>query len=87
MNKHTQQAEKIVSKAVGVFSVAIADVEKAQGILAEGVKQDSFRIEALKNKIAELMNEINTVESSKAEKGKHIKANEELLIKLKEFQA
>lgn len=87
MNRHTQQAEKMVAKAVGVFNVAIADVEKAQGILAEGVKQDSFKIESIKSKIRELASEMNDLESSKAEKGIQIKANNELLNKLKEFQA
>lgn len=85
--KYTAKAEKLVGKAVEVFSQAITEVEKAQEILVEGVKADSMRITALNNQITALKGEIAEVEQDKAIKGKQIESNALLLNKLWEFKA
>jgi hypothetical protein len=87
MKKHQLVAEKKVIKAVGVFAKAVAEVEKAQDILKEGVKQDCFKVGALKKQIADIEAEIDAVNKGKIAKGEQMKANEELLSKLKEFKA
>lgn len=81
------QAEKKVTKAVGVFAKAIKEVEQAQEILKAGVQQDSTKISVAKNKINQLNAEINRVNADKTAKGEQMKANAELLVKLADFKA
>lgn len=87
MSKQVQQAEKKVTKALTVFNQAITEVETANKLLTEAVKQDSMKVQAIRNQIASLETQIVKTEKSKADKGKQIKSNEQLLEKLKEFKA
>lgn len=81
-SNHAQKAQKRVDKAVGVFSQAIVQVEKAQETLSAGIQQDSHTVNALNNKIVSIQSEIAAVEQSKQEKGDQMKSNRELLNRL-----
>ncbi|MGE6629634.1 hypothetical protein [Bacillus sp. NPDC077027] len=85
MSKHMTQASQKVEKAVGVFANAVQEVESAQKILSEGIKQDSMKITMLKNKITSIQESIEKVEAHRQAKGDQMKANEDLLASLMQF--
>lgn len=85
MSKELKQSQKLVSKAVGVFATAVADVEKANEILIEGIKSDTAQIMKLEHEIALKQEQITALEKAKAEKGEEIRQNENLLATLKQF--
>lgn len=87
MTKHTVTAQRKVAKAMTVFSQAIKEVESAQEILKQGVKQDSLTVTSLKNQMLNLEAQIVAVNVEKDAKGSEIKKNADLLSKLKEFNA
>jgi uncharacterized small protein (DUF1192 family) len=84
-NKTQQKAEKLVQGAVGVFADAIAQVEKANEVLTEGMKQDTNKINSIDQKIANLQKEKETVYFAKNKKINTRASNNELIKKLKEF--
>lgn len=83
--KHEVKAQKRVSKALGVFSKAVAEVEKAQDILEAGVISDTNEIESLKEQVEALELTISEVMYRKSSKNAQIAANEDLLAKLNHF--
>lgn len=83
--KHELKAQKRVSKALGVFSKAVAEVEKAQDILEAGVISDTNEIESLKEQVEALELTISEVMYRKSSKNAQIAANEDLLAKLNHF--
>ncbi|MED4619615.1 hypothetical protein [Priestia megaterium] len=83
--KQIQQSQKIVSKAVGVFSTAVADVEKANDILKKGIEADSMKISAIADQMDKLEEQIRQLEDDKLAKGNEIKKNENLLATLRQF--
>ena len=83
--KHEVKAQKRVSKALGVFSKAVAEVEKAQDILEAGVISDTNEIESLKEQVEALELTISEVAYRKSSKYAQIAANEDLLAKLNHF--
>ena len=83
--KQIQQSQKLVSKAVGVFSTAVADVEKANEILRKGIEDDSMKISSLATQMDSLEEQIRQLEEDKTAKGNEIKKNENLLATLRQF--
>lgn len=79
------KSQKIVSKAVGVFSQAITEVEKANELLRKGIESDSMQITVLKNQIRDLNDKITDLEKAKGDKGQEIRNNEHLLASLRQF--
>ena len=79
------KSQKIVNKAIGVFSQAVADVEKANEILRKGIEKDSFEIRGIEQQIVILKGKISRLEMDRNIKGKEIKKNEELLATLRQF--
>ena len=85
VNKELVKSQQLVSKAVGVFSQAIQEVEKANEILTKGVEADSMAIVSIKEQIASLNNKITDIETAKHEKGTQLKANTSLIKNLQRF--
>ncbi|MCY8796285.1 MULTISPECIES: hypothetical protein [Bacillus subtilis group] len=85
MSKVIAQSQKHVSKAVGVFSQAVNEVEKAQTVLQEGIKADSAKVLSIKSQISKLEQDIEKTEKSKEAKGAEFKKNQDLLANLKQF--
>lgn len=79
------RSQKIVAKAVGVFSQAVAEVEKANDILTKGIESDSMQIMGIENKIAELEYDIMKLKEAKLLKGNEFTNNENLLATLRQF--
>lgn len=85
MNKQVIKSQKIVSKAVGVFSQAVSEVEKANEMLRVGLVQDSNLIENYRKQISDIERKIKEIESEKEIKVKEIANNEKLITGLKQF--
>lgn len=85
MSKSIKQSQKHVSKAVGVFNQAVAELEKAQGVLQEGIKADTMKVEGFKAQIKTLEQSIVDTEKAKGDKGAEHTKNAELLTNLKQF--
>jgi len=85
MSKTIKQSQKHVSKAVGVFSQAVNEVEKAQAVLQEGIKADTMAATSKLNQIKKIEKEIADIGKSKEAKGIEYKKNAELLTNLKQF--
>ncbi|MCS0827432.1 hypothetical protein NX029_26310 [Cytobacillus firmus] len=85
MNKNQVKAKKLVEGAVGTFSKAIEEVQKANDLLSEAVKADEKEIANLEAQIRNAYTKIDYVQSEKINKEKHILSNVELISKLAEF--
>lgn len=85
MSKEIKQSQKLVSKAVGVFATAVAEVEKANEILIQGVQADTAQIMKLKKEISDKEAQITELEKAKADKGEELRKNENLLATFKQF--
>lgn len=83
--KAQYKAEKLVNGAVTVFADAIAQVEKANSILEQGIVSDNNKLEALNVVIDNARKQKAGIIGSKEEKEKTISKNIGLIIKLKEF--
>jgi Na+/phosphate symporter len=87
IKNHAETAEKKVQGALTVFSQAVAEVDKAQDILMDGIAQDSAKVMALKNQIKDIEAQIETVEADRTAKGEQMKKNKTLLNQLNKFNS
>lgn len=85
VSKEIKQSQKLVNKAVGVFATAVAEVEKANAILIQGVQDDTAQIMKLQHEIDAKNAQITDLEKAKADKGEEIRKNEHLLATFKQF--
>lgn len=83
--KHELKAQKRVSKALGVFTKAVAEVEKAQQILEDGIVSDTQEIKHLEAKAKEIEETIAQVNYRKSDKMTQMANNVDLLAKLNHF--
>jgi hypothetical protein len=85
MNKNQLKAKKIVNNAVGTFSIAITEVQKANNLLSDAVKADEKMLVTIEDTIKNLYKQIDIIQSDKIEKESEINNNIELMKKLAEF--
>ena len=83
--KHEIKAQKRVSKALGVFSKAVAEVETAQKILEEGIASDEQEVNRLKAQVEEIEELIKQANYRKSAKKEQMASNVDLLAKLNHF--
>jgi len=83
--KQQTKAQKIVNKALDTFSKAITEIEKANTLLDEAVKEDIKQLEALSVGIEHAKNTIKLVNAEKLNKEAEIIQNKELIAKLERF--
>jgi hypothetical protein len=83
--KVQKKADKLVQGAVGVFADAIAQVEKANVVLSEGIVADDKKLAGIDKAIDALRAKKAEVISQKNEKYNSLEKNEALISKLVEF--
>ena len=83
--KHELKAQKRVSKALGVFSKAVVEVEKAQQILEAGIASDVQEVDRLNAQAKEIVETIAQVNYRKSDKMDQMVNNVDLLAKLNHF--
>lgn len=83
--KHEVRAQKRVAKALGVFSKAVAEVEKAQLILEDGIATDIQEVDRLNAQVKEIEEAIAQANYRKIDKMAQMTNNIDLLAKLNHF--
>ena len=84
-DKHELKAQKRVSKALGVFSKAVAEVETAQQILEDGIATDEQEIKRLNDQSKEIEELISQAIHRKSAKKEQMSNNIDILAKLNHF--
>lgn len=85
MNKQQLKAQKIVAGAVGTFTKAIEEVQKANGLLSSAIDVDAKEMEKISLEIKGLYERLDAVQSNKLNKEAEIIQNKELIAKLEKF--
>lgn len=83
--KQEQQANKIVSNAVGTFSQAITEVEKANVLLTKSVVIRNAEMERLTKQIEDAYKLLDIEQAEKLNALARINANKDLIAKLEQF--
>lgn len=88
-NKHLvkkeQKANTIVANAIGTFTQAITEVEKANVILAETVDLHNTELERLTKQIEDASKQMEIIQDEKINKIATIRCNKDLIAKLERF--
>lgn len=85
MSKQQAKAKKIVDTALGTFSKAIAEIEKANEMLSQGIEKDMAAMQEVATKIDNLKAELDEIQAGKINKDAEIIRNKELIYKLEKF--
>lgn len=85
MNKDIVKSQKAVSKAVGVFTKAVSEVESVNKMLSASIESDIKQKASHVAEIERLEKEISTIDATVTEKQKEIENNEQVIATLKQF--
>lgn len=85
MANKQDKAKKLVAGAVGTFTKAITEVEKANVILAEAIESDVKEMEHISSLINDLYVKLDEVQAGKLNKQAEVIQNKELIAKLEKF--
>lgn len=83
--KHEVRAQKRVANALGSFSKAVDEVERAQQILEDGIATDEQEIIRLKAQAKDIEETIAQVRYRKIDKMAQMSNNIDILAKLNHF--
>lgn len=85
MSKTIEKSQKLVTKAVGVFSKALAEVEKANEMLQKSITVDTDKALDLQGQIDVLNNQIEQLTTDIAGKKAEIDNNLTVIASLRQF--
>ncbi|CDQ21739.1 hypothetical protein [Halobacillus karajensis] len=84
-DKRQFKADKIVSNALGLFTKAIDEIDKAQAILEQGIEQDQAEEARISKEIDQKYTQLEQKREDRLQKDADLKQNESLKEKLKQF--
>ncbi|MDF2010235.1 hypothetical protein [Priestia megaterium] len=85
MSKQQVKAKKIVDSALGTFSKAVTEIEKANDLLSQEIEKDLAAMQEITTKIENLKSELDELQADKIGKDAEIIRNKELIYKLEKF--
>lgn len=83
--KHLNKSKKLSGRAVGSFTQAIKDIERANNLIQTGIDKADSHIDEKTHEIMHLQKEIQSKHEEKIEHTKELQRNNSLIKKLENF--